>query len=267
MSDIAIQRNIDILANKTFSLHRCTPLYKFQRNSLTKYGEELYAFMVAQMTDSTTVITEEEADMFNGRVISVQITTINPSEWTGLAGSPLIVEIMYKPRAMFTRFPMLLIKAPPKLAEIIFEWLQTRFDCRICRYRLQSAQLRFIAEEWAKSAFGQEQLEANNVKSLELSYSLPNIDELKTMTVNIPFEDVKRIYNGCTTSSETDGRLMQAIEHHIFHISRIKLSSLVLSRIGTNTIYLAGEGKAKFFLLKDTNTTVKVLEQLIAIAK
>ncbi|CAG8623295.1 4010_t:CDS:2 [Paraglomus brasilianum] len=244
------------------------------------------------MTDPTTVIMEEEADVFNGRVISVQITTINSSEWTGLTGSPLIAEIIYKPRgraaeqalylillpdvngdeateddSMFTRFPMLLIKAPQKLAEIIFEWLQTRFDCRICRYRLQSTQLRFITEEWAKNAFGQEQHEANNVKSLELSYSLPNIDELKTMTVNIPFEDVKCIYNGCMTSSETDKKLMQAIEHHIFHISRIKLSSLVLSRVGTNAIYLAGEGKAKFFLLKDTNTTVKILEQLIIMAK
>ena len=74
----------DILANKTFSLHRCTPLYKFQRNNLTKYGEELYAFIVGQMTDPTTVIMEEEADVFNGRVISVQITTINSSEWTGI---------------------------------------------------------------------------------------------------------------------------------------------------------------------------------------
>ena len=42
-----------------------------------------------------------------------------------------------------------------------------------------------------------EQLEDNNVKALlELSYNFPNIDELKTMTVNIPFEDVKCIYNG-----------------------------------------------------------------------
>jgi hypothetical protein len=38
--------------------------------------------------------------------------------------------------------------------------------------------------------------EVNTAKSLELSYSFPNIDEIKTMTVNVPFEDVKRIYNG-----------------------------------------------------------------------
>ncbi|CAG8652958.1 12084_t:CDS:2 [Cetraspora pellucida] len=167
-----------------FTLYRCTPLYKFELSKLCQYAKEIQKFIEGQMTRILPFENLEEFEnikmLKEGSVTDVVISRIHVPEWNALNDLPIGIEIQFRPKRSsteqkfhiilfpsnrhgndannslsFSHYPLVIIKAPQRITTIFAEWIQTQFDCRICRYHLQSSSLKSIVEEWAKFVFNQ----------------------------------------------------------------------------------------------------------------
>ncbi|CAG8796800.1 1965_t:CDS:2, partial [Racocetra persica] len=233
--DRAIQSSdADVLINKSFTLYRCTPLYKFELSKLCQYAKEIQKFIEGQMNGILPFDSSEEFENINmlkeGRVTDVVISRINVPEWNALNDLPIGIEIQFRPKRSsteqkfhiilfpsrhgndtntdlsFSHYPLMITKAPQRITTIFIEWIQRQFDCRICRCHLQSSNLKSIVEEWAKfilcEPFNTYNTNHTDLPSspsasrqIELTYSIPNIAEIKNITLRISFEDTNRLYN------------------------------------------------------------------------
>ncbi|CAG8463670.1 11833_t:CDS:10 [Funneliformis caledonium] len=278
--EIAVELDSDVFINQTFFLYRCTPFYKFEHTDFTLYGKELHNFITGQMLNTIPSldheIREENDFTSEGKVVEIFISKIKLSDWNGTNGMPIGIEIKFKPKGTakeqifhivflpsivsrdfinknspFSHYPVILIKAPQRLANIAIEWFETRFDCRICRYRLQSSCLKIFIEEWANISFTCDDFIQNLLntrliaKPLELTYTIPNISEIKNIKLRMSIVDVKHLYDRLKEQPTESQRIMEGIEKYFFENLRINLSSLALSKIGNNAALIAGEGKLK----------------------
>ncbi|CAI2185481.1 4588_t:CDS:2, partial [Funneliformis geosporum] len=226
----AAELDSDVFMNKTFFLYRCTPFYKFEHTDFTLYGKELHNFITGQMLNKIPSLDYEIRDendfISEGKVVEIFISKIKLSGWNGTNGMPIGIEIKFKPKGSakeqifhlmflpsivsrdfinknspFSHYPVILIKAPQRLANIAIEWFETRFDCRICRYRLQSSCLKIFVEEWANISFTCDDFIQNSLNSrliakpLELTYIIPNISEIKNIKLRMSIDDVKHLYD------------------------------------------------------------------------
>lgn len=80
----------DILYDKTFSLHRCTPLYNFQFTSgdFKAYGKQLKSFLAANLDDESFGLRDAEANNGgmekDGKVVSLEFLKVNLEGWHGM---------------------------------------------------------------------------------------------------------------------------------------------------------------------------------------
>ncbi|KAL1919640.1 uncharacterized protein VTP21DRAFT_1571 [Calcarisporiella thermophila] len=182
-------------------------------------------------------------------------------------------ELLKGKASQFSPYPVLLLKAPQWLTNLISEWFQTKFDCRICKFRLQPFELMEMAEQWAQWQLKDRVRDGNRIpgrkylaRPLELTYALGDITELKTITLTITLEDAKQIYEKVqrlSRRSDQDITLIQGVESHFLHHSNIHLSRLSLVRLGTNVAYVASEGKIKLFPVMDVRLTYLMIDQLL----
>lgn len=57
----------------------------------------------------------------------------------------------------FTHFGLVLFKAPVMIMQLVSEWLERRFDCRICHLTFQRFELRKIVESALEISYNQPQ--------------------------------------------------------------------------------------------------------------
>lgn len=57
----------------------------------------------------------------------------------------------------FTHFGLVLFKAPVMIMQLVSEWLERRFDCRICHLNFQRFELRKIVESALEISYNQPQ--------------------------------------------------------------------------------------------------------------
>ncbi|CAG8560312.1 2650_t:CDS:2 [Dentiscutata heterogama] len=175
----------DILINKSFTLYRCTPLYKFELSKLYQYAKEFKKFIEGQMTGilpfESSLDEFENINMLKeGRVTDVVISRIKIREWNASNKLPIGIEIQFRSKKSsteqkfhlvlfpsirhgddtknspsFSHYPLIIIKAPQRITTIFIEWVQRQFDCRICRHHLLSSNLKCIIGEWANFVFSQ----------------------------------------------------------------------------------------------------------------
>ncbi|RIA83485.1 kinetochore complex Sim4 subunit Fta1-domain-containing protein [Glomus cerebriforme] len=291
--EIVAELGSDVFINKTFLLYRCTPFYKFEQINFAQYGKELHNFITGQMLNRVPLDCDIEEDndfISEGKIVEIFISKIKLSGWDGTNGMPVGVEIKFKPKgpakeqifhliflpsivsrdfvpekSPFNHYPVILIKAPQRLANIAIGWFETRFDCRICRYRLQSSYLKKCVEILANISFTCDDF--IQTKPLELTYTIPDISEIKNIKLRMSLVDIKRLYDRSREQSivlQQTLSITEGIEEHFFECLRIKLSLLTLAKINDNTALIAGEGKLKIFAgLLSAALTASLLKQLV----
>ncbi|KAG0282463.1 hypothetical protein BGZ96_000459 [Linnemannia gamsii] len=147
----------------------------------------------------------------------------------------------------FTHFGAILFKAPVMIVQLVNQWLERRFDCRICHLVFQMFELRKIVESALEVSYNHPQgHDRGKERPVELYYSLPQaVVGLKTISVSLAADDVRQLFVSRVKDSETG--ILDGIEAHCSDSMKIDFSRLVLSRAGCSSWYIASEGKIKVF--------------------
>ncbi|KAK3820614.1 MAG: kinetochore complex Sim4 subunit Fta1-domain-containing protein [Linnemannia elongata] len=147
----------------------------------------------------------------------------------------------------FTHFGLILFKGPVMVMQLVSEWLERRFDCRICHLIFQRFELRKIVESSLEISYNQPQGHNRpKERPVELYYLLPQaVVGLKMISISLAPDDVRQLF----VSREEDSKagILKGIEAHCSESMKIDFSRLVLSRAGCSSWYIASEGKIKMF--------------------
>ncbi|KAG0235533.1 hypothetical protein BGW42_005146 [Actinomortierella wolfii] len=157
----------------------------------------------------------------------------------------------------FTHFSLVMAKAPAALSALVMEWIERRYDCRICPLMFPTYELRAFVNHWLEYLYGSgdaserendqqifRSLQKAKVKQVDFHYGFPNgVQGLKTMAVSLSSEDVRELSNSLEAHSETG--LLEGIEDHCSDSMGIDFGRLILTRVGCPSWYIAGEGKLK----------------------
>ncbi|KAG0224424.1 hypothetical protein BGX31_008019 [Mortierella sp. GBA43] len=157
----------------------------------------------------------------------------------------LIITITVRPKA-FTHFNLVLFKAPAAMCQLVMQWLERKFDCRICRLLLQPYELRTIVDSSLEIMYNQAQGRAGDKKDrpIELHYSFPGgVDALKSMSVSLPVDDARQLL--VSREDGSSAGILDGIEAHCSDAMMIDFGRLVLTRAGCSSWYIACEGKVK----------------------
>ncbi|KAF9537631.1 hypothetical protein EC957_007858 [Mortierella hygrophila] len=165
----------------------------------------------------------------------------------------------------FTHFGLVLFKAPVMIMQLVSEWLERRFDCRICHLIFQRFELRKIVESALEISYNQPQGHNRpKERPVELYYLLPQAAVgLKMISISLAPDDVRQLI----VSREKDSRagVLEGIEAHCSESMKIDFSRLVLSRAGCSSWYIASEGKIKMFSDIETRYSLPDFIQAITV--
>ncbi|KAI8345503.1 kinetochore complex Sim4 subunit Fta1-domain-containing protein [Mortierella sp. GBAus27b] len=136
--------------------------------------------------------------------------------------------------------------APAAMCQLVMQWLERKFDCRICRLLLQPYELRTIVDSSLEIMYNQAQGRAGDKKDrpIELHYSFPGgVDALKSMSVSLPVDDARQLL--VSREDGSSAGILDGIEAHCSDAMMIDFGRLVLTRAGCSSWYIACEGKVK----------------------
>ncbi|KAF9287152.1 hypothetical protein BGZ68_002197 [Mortierella alpina] len=147
----------------------------------------------------------------------------------------------------FTHFKMILLKTPVMLGQLIIQWLERRFDCRICRLSLQTYELRKVVNSSLEAAYNHAQgREDKRPRPIELHYAFPQaIADLRSISVSVSPEDARQLLVS-RVEGATAG-LLEGMETHCSESMGIDFERLRLTRAGCSSWFIATEGKVKIF--------------------
>ncbi|KAF9364985.1 hypothetical protein BGX34_011822 [Mortierella sp. NVP85] len=131
--------------------------------------------------------------------------------------------------------------------QLVMQWLERKFDCRICRLVFQSYELRSIVDTSLQVMYNHAQGRGDKKeRPIELHYSFPeSVDTLKNMSVSLPVEDARQLL--VSRNDGSNAGLLEGVEAHCADTMMIDFGRLVLTRAGCSSWYIASEGKAKIF--------------------
>ncbi|KAI8388089.1 uncharacterized protein BYT42DRAFT_221349 [Radiomyces spectabilis] len=152
----------------------------------------------------------------------------------------------------FACYPLVLMKTTHGVGEFVGTWLCKCFDSYLGPLHISNKTFETLVEAWTHGLYDSletaDLVEATipsrpyNYQSLELTYSVPNLEEITAISVSIRKEELMKIVGIIRANRMTT---MQAIHHYVFRNTRLNISSLVLTRIGTPVAYLSTDGKLK----------------------
>ncbi|KAF9573929.1 hypothetical protein EC968_007757 [Mortierella alpina] len=165
----------------------------------------------------------------------------------------------------FSHFSMVLLKAPVMLGQLVIQWLERKFDCRICRLSLQTYELRKIVNSSLEAAYNYAQgREDKRPRPIELHYAFPQtIVNLKSISVSISPEDARQLLVS-RVEGATVG-LLEGVETQCSESMRIDFERLRLTRAGCSSWFIATEGKVKIF--QDIADKLSLVEFIQTIAR
>lgn len=278
---------IDTLLNKTMAYHRCTPLYQFMISQLPTYSKQLREYLSSRMRSGYTLEDDEGLEDTAPTGGKLQNLEIQPIQIQWSSPLPFIITVDYlsnRPNsriqtyhfaffsasrdADFASYPSILAKSTIALSRLVFEWIQTRFDCRISKGNYTSADLTRVLQSMAGSPGASLDLIAD--RSVELAFAAPSFisPDLKTITMTVGGDVALDLVRQGAIAG--DNSILTPIYHYFHHHFRIHLDRLTLCRVGIGIVYIAGrEGKVK--LLKTeaqgaTEAVTRILQLLVDIS-
>ncbi|KAG0300054.1 hypothetical protein BGZ98_009535 [Dissophora globulifera] len=150
-----------------------------------------------------------------------------------------------RPSSVFEYFNLVLLKAPVVVGQLVMQWLERKFDCRICRLLLQSYELRKVVNSSLEAMYNHpEGQEDRKSRSIELHYSFPEaVSTLDSISISLPSEDARQLLVSRSQGSEAG--LLDGVEAHCSDSMKIDFGRLSLVRAGCSSWYIASEGKVK----------------------
>ncbi|KAI8606196.1 kinetochore complex Sim4 subunit Fta1-domain-containing protein [Dissophora ornata] len=144
-------------------------------------------------------------------------------------------------------FDLVLLKAPAVIGQLVMQWLERTFDCRICRLLLQSYELRTIVDSSLEVMYGNSQGHADRrARPIELHYSFPeSIDTLKSISISLAPDDARQLL--VSRKEDSIAGFLDGVEAHCSDNMKIDFGHLSLVRAGCASWYIASEGKVKIF--------------------
>ncbi|KAG0251419.1 hypothetical protein BG011_007616 [Mortierella polycephala] len=95
----------------------------------------------------------------------------------------------------FTHFNLILLKAPVAIGQLVTQWLERKFDCRICRLPIQTFELRRIVNYSLEIMYNHP--EGHRLKMerpVELLYTFPSTNnDLKSVSLSIPPDEARQL--------------------------------------------------------------------------
>ncbi|KAJ8657858.1 hypothetical protein O0I10_006386 [Lichtheimia ornata] len=270
-------RGLHDLINKSFQIHTSTPLRGFLsgRRNLYRYEESLTTTLCDGLLlkpASSSVASTAGDQNIKGVLDSVHMETFTIPGWpSSKPGVILIVKTrMHKAdrpiehqfymipsigqeddlSGVLAYYPILLSKSKYNVGSHVTSWFMKHFDCRMEPMQISSRNLEQIVELWFEGLGDLPPTELERVKvgthtvkqQLELVYSVPQIDTFSDICITVQNEDLLGIYS---MIRDNDKKIMDSLHEHVFHITRVKVTSLPLTRIGTPLVLMSHEGKIK----------------------
>ncbi|KAF9917104.1 hypothetical protein BX616_001925 [Lobosporangium transversale] len=131
----------------------------------------------------------------------------------------------------FTQFSLVFTKAPAVIGGLVIQWLERKFDCRICRLLLQTFELRKIVNSSMDTMYNQAQREG--------------VEGLKSISISLSSDDTRQLL--LSREQGSSAGFLEGVEAHCSAIMKIDFDRLNLNRAGCASWYLASEGKIKIF--------------------
>ncbi|KAF9216490.1 hypothetical protein BGZ59_009401 [Podila verticillata] len=160
----------------------------------------------------------------------------------------VLITVTVRPKD-FTYYSTILMKAPVVIGQVITQWLERKFDCRVCRLTFQKSDLRKVVNDSIEQLYGPDQDEFRGDKAnrpIELTYALPaELSGLKTISVTIPAAEARQLLASRKAGSQAG--ILEGIEDHCSDSMKIDFGRLDLVRAGCAVWYIACEGKLKIF--------------------
>ncbi|KAF9116282.1 hypothetical protein BGX27_003875 [Mortierella sp. AM989] len=149
--------------------------------------------------------------------------------------------------AAFTHFNLVLLKAPAVIGHLLIQWLEKKFDCKICRLLLQSYELRRIVNSSMEIMYNHAQGQSvKKSRPIELHYTFPDgVSGLKSISVSLPPDEARQLL--VSREEGSDSGFLDGIEAHCADSMKIDFDRLNLTRAGCSSWYIASEGKVKIF--------------------
>ncbi|KAG0030770.1 hypothetical protein BGZ82_007300 [Podila clonocystis] len=149
----------------------------------------------------------------------------------------------------FTYYSTIFMRAPVVIGQVVIQWLERKFDCRVCPLTFQKSDLRKIVNDSIEYLYGPDQDEFRGDKAnrpVELTYGLPaELAGLKTITVTIPADEARQLLASRNAGSQAG--ILEGIEDHCSDSMKVDFGRLDLARAGCALWYIACEGKLKIF--------------------
>ncbi|KAG0097306.1 hypothetical protein BGZ93_003014 [Podila epicladia] len=259
-----------ILFNKTWNLYKTTPFFKFDLQHYERYQSELQAHIGANARNFTSAsgggdlyfpkqidgdgknIIETLDDLGDVKKIEIQALDLDETERV-VDDAPrkqesLLITVTVRPKD-FTYYSTIFMRAPVVIGQVVIQWLERKFDCRVCRLTFQKSDLRKIVNDSIEYLYGPDQDEFRGDKAnrpVELTYGLPaELAGLKTISVTIPVDEVRQLLASRKAGSQAG--ILEGVEDHCSDSMKVDFGRLDLARAGCAVWYIACEGKLKIF--------------------
>ncbi|GJJ70100.1 hypothetical protein EMPS_02449 [Entomortierella parvispora] len=166
-------------------------------------------------------------------------------------------------RSEFTHFNLVFLKTSAVIGQLVLQWLERKFDCRICRLLFQTFELRKIVDSSLEVMYKHAEGRAEKKgRSIELTYALPPAATgLKTITVSLQPDEARQLLMSRLEQSRAG--ILEGLEEHLSRSMRIDFGRMELTRAGCTAWYIAGEGKAKIFeAIEDRYSLLDLLQSI-----
>ncbi|KAI7823623.1 kinetochore complex Sim4 subunit Fta1-domain-containing protein [Gamsiella multidivaricata] len=163
----------------------------------------------------------------------------------------------------FANFNLVLIKSPVVIGQLVIQWLERRFDCRICRLLLQPYELRKIVDTSLDAMYNHVQgRDDRRTRAIELHYVFPeSVDSLKSISISLLPEEARQLL--VSREEGSNAGFLDGVEAHCSDSMQIDFGRLTLTRAGCSAWYLASEGKAKIFpLIADRHSLIDFIREI-----
>ncbi|KAI9307632.1 hypothetical protein BJ944DRAFT_286074 [Cunninghamella echinulata] len=262
---------LEELFSQTFTLFRSTPLVNF----LQKKKKDIIRSLQKKLVD----ILDLKADRnimgppLINTLMDIQFQNMQIDDWEAVDPTQVALEVTIKlwmkgqelpnihrfiflpatvkrkdPLDPATRdYPLILVNSKNiDVVNIVKEWLQLYFGCHITSLYVLGSTMSDLINWWAASLVRMKAFEKYSALSekncLELTFEILTIQEISTMTVQIPMNQLIKMHRLIYGSKIS---ILDFIYDYIYETTKIKVRNFSISRVGTPIAYISNKGQLK----------------------
>ncbi|KAG1451518.1 hypothetical protein G6F55_009147 [Rhizopus delemar] len=282
------------LANKTFNLYRCSPLFSFDNDTRSSRNKprSLALFLCSGLQLSIAGKTIQQSSRGEIKDVRFEHASIPEITFYDRHVKPLKLTIQLRftkdkadtqhiflllPATVqsthspdFTYFPVMLAKAKNIVTTEVMEWLKKNYACHISPLPIPSPTFHSVIKTWVTTLFELAPLEDELVKAptrnvqhaLEIEYVIHDLKELANITLKLKIPEVMKM---CKRLKDPKDFIF-ALQDHILHITKINVGALAIGKLTTTNMGLDKEGRLKIFGHISRMDAVKIVCELIELA-